>query len=47
MNPQRLIYAVGAPVLIWLFHLDNIARLLAGTERRLAPREGPSATPTD
>ncbi len=27
-------YAVAGPLLIWLFHHDNIARLLAGTERR-------------
>lgn len=30
-----LVYAVVAPALIWLFHLDNIGRLAAGTERRL------------
>ncbi len=29
------IYAVGSVALIWLFHGDNIARLLAGTERRI------------
>ncbi len=28
-------YAIGAAGLIWLFHLDNIQRLLAGTERRI------------
>lgn len=28
-------YAVGAAGLIWLFHIDNIQRLLAGTERRI------------
>jgi glycerol-3-phosphate acyltransferase PlsY len=28
------VFAVGGPLLIWLFHHDNIARLLAGTERR-------------
>jgi glycerol-3-phosphate acyltransferase PlsY len=27
-------YAVAGPLLIWLFHHDNIARLLAGKERR-------------
>lgn len=31
-------YAVGGPVLIWLFHADNIRRLLAGTERRIDDR---------
>ncbi len=28
-------YAVVGTALIWLFHLDNIRRLLAGTERKL------------
>lgn len=28
-------YAIAAAGLIWLFHLDNIQRLLAGTERRI------------
>ncbi len=32
--PAYYVFAVGGPVLIWLFHHDNIARLLAGTERR-------------
>jgi glycerol-3-phosphate acyltransferase PlsY len=27
-------YAVGAPLLVWLFHLDNIGRLLRGEERK-------------
>lgn len=29
---------IGAPALIWLFHLDNIQRLLAGTERTIDQR---------
>jgi len=28
-------YACAAPTLVWLFHIDNIQRLLAGTERKL------------
>jgi glycerol-3-phosphate acyltransferase PlsY len=32
------VYAVGSVALIWLFHRDNIARLLAGTERRIDQR---------
>ena len=32
--PADYVFAVGGPLLIWLFHHDNIARLLAGTERR-------------
>jgi glycerol-3-phosphate acyltransferase PlsY len=27
-------FSVGAPVLIWLFHLDNIGRLRRGEERK-------------
>ena len=33
--PAYLVYAVGGAVLIWLFHADNIHRLLAGQERRI------------
>jgi glycerol-3-phosphate acyltransferase PlsY len=33
-------YALGAAGLIWLFHIDNIQRLLAGTERRIEFRRG-------
>jgi glycerol-3-phosphate acyltransferase PlsY len=29
------VYAIGAAAMIWLFHIDNIQRLLAGTERRI------------
>jgi acyl phosphate:glycerol-3-phosphate acyltransferase len=35
---EYLVYALGGAVLIWLFHLDNIQRLLAGTERRIDER---------
>lgn len=35
MNPVYAVYAVAATGLIWLFHLDNIQRLLAGQERRI------------
>lgn len=31
-------YAAGAPVLVWLFHLDNIGRLLRGEERKFSSR---------
>jgi glycerol-3-phosphate acyltransferase PlsY len=33
--PAYLVYAVGGAALIWLFHADNIHRLLAGQERRI------------
>ena len=34
----HLIYAIGAPALIWYFHRDNIERLLAGQERTIDNR---------
>lgn len=36
-----LAYAVAGPLLIWLFHHDNIGRLLRGTERRVGERPIP------
>jgi glycerol-3-phosphate acyltransferase PlsY len=35
MNPAYAVYAVGGAAMIWLFHSDNIQRLLAGQERRI------------
>lgn len=32
--PQYIVYAVIGPALIWVAHLDNIDRLLHGTERK-------------
>jgi acyl phosphate:glycerol-3-phosphate acyltransferase len=37
MPPVYYLYGIGVPGLIWLFHADNIARLLAGKERRIGP----------
>jgi len=34
----HLIYALGAPALIWYFHRDNVERLLAGQERTIDHR---------
>ena len=42
LAPIYYIYGVGVPGLIWLFHHDNIQRLLSGKERRV----GPPGTPT-
>jgi glycerol-3-phosphate acyltransferase PlsY len=42
MPPIYFVYGIGVPGLIWLFHVDNIQRLLAGEERRIGPR-GPTA----
>jgi acyl phosphate:glycerol-3-phosphate acyltransferase len=33
--PIYYVYGIGVPALIWLFHADNIHRLLNGQERRL------------
>jgi glycerol-3-phosphate acyltransferase PlsY len=35
MPAEYVLYAIGAAALIWLFHLDNIQRLVAGRERRI------------
>jgi glycerol-3-phosphate acyltransferase PlsY len=40
-----LVYTLFGAALVWYAHRDNIARLLAGTERRFDPREGRSAAP--
>jgi acyl phosphate:glycerol-3-phosphate acyltransferase len=34
-EPLYAVYAAAAGGMIWLFHLDNIQRLLAGSERRI------------
>jgi glycerol-3-phosphate acyltransferase PlsY len=44
LAPIYFVYGVGVPGLIWLFHLDNIERLLRGQERQVGPSSGP-ATP--
>jgi len=43
------VYAVGVPGLIWLFHVDNIGRLLRGEERRVGrrPHASEAAEPKD
>jgi acyl phosphate:glycerol-3-phosphate acyltransferase len=35
LSPLYAVYAVAAAGMIWLFHLDNIQRLLSGSERRI------------
>jgi glycerol-3-phosphate acyltransferase PlsY len=44
LAPIYYVYGVAIPGLIWLFHADNIQRLLSGTERRLG-REGEPKEP--
>ena len=40
LPPIYYVYGIGVPGLIWLFHADNIERLVHGKERRLGPRGG-------
>ena len=42
LSPWYYVYAVGGAVLIWVFHVDNIQRLLAGQERRIGTPRDPS-----
>ncbi|MGD0409717.1 MAG: glycerol-3-phosphate 1-O-acyltransferase PlsY [Candidatus Limnocylindrales bacterium] len=44
LAPIYFVYGMGVPALIWLFHIDNIGRLLRGEERRIGRRSGPTAT---
>jgi acyl phosphate:glycerol-3-phosphate acyltransferase len=38
-QPAALLgFSIGAPVLVWLFHLDNIGRLLRGEERKFGSK---------
>ena len=38
LPPVLLVFAIGASALIWLFHLDNIGRLLRGEERKFGAK---------
>lgn len=38
LPPALLGFSIGAPALVWLFHLDNIGRLLRGEERKFGAR---------
>ncbi len=44
LPPIYLFYGIAAPGLIWLFHYDNIQRLLAGQERRFGSPPTPRAS---
>lgn len=41
LSPWYYLYAVGGTLLIFLFHADNIQRLLAGEERRIGTPRSP------
>ncbi|HSW42717.1 MAG TPA: glycerol-3-phosphate 1-O-acyltransferase PlsY [Patescibacteria group bacterium] len=38
LHPVLLAFAIGGALLIWLFHLDNIGRLLRGEERKFGAK---------
>jgi len=38
LPPALLVFAIGGAVLIWLFHLDNIGRLVRGEERKFGAK---------
>ena len=42
LPPIYYVYGIGVPGLIWLFHADNIQRLLAGQERRFGTPSRPA-----
>jgi glycerol-3-phosphate acyltransferase PlsY len=45
-DPWLYLYAAGGTLLVWLFHTDNIQRLLAGTERKIGtPAPPPPEAP--
>lgn len=44
LDDAWLLFTMGTVVIVWVAHRDNIARLLAGTERRIG--ESHAATPT-
>jgi glycerol-3-phosphate acyltransferase PlsY len=43
LPPIYFVYGIGVPGLIWLFHLDNIGRILRGEERRIGRRANAAA----
>ena len=44
-SPWLYLYAAGGTLLVWLFHTDNIQRLLAGTERKIGTPAEPAPEP--
>jgi glycerol-3-phosphate acyltransferase PlsY len=44
LAPIYYVYGVGVPGLIWVFHLDNIGRLLRGEERSIGRRSRAATT---
>ena len=45
LSPWLYLYAAGGTLLVWLFHTDNLQRLLSGTERKIGtPAPEPPTT---
>jgi len=38
LPPALLGFSIGAPVLVWLFHHDNVGRLVRGEERKFGAK---------
>jgi glycerol-3-phosphate acyltransferase PlsY len=38
LSPALLGFSIGAPVLVWLFHRDNVGRLVRGEERKFGAK---------
>jgi glycerol-3-phosphate acyltransferase PlsY len=47
LAPIYFVYGVGVPGLIWLFHHDNIGRLLRGEERQIGGRSNGASDASD
>lgn len=45
LDPWLYVYAVGGAGLVWVFHWDNIGRLLRGQERRIGAPRPPGERP--
>jgi acyl phosphate:glycerol-3-phosphate acyltransferase len=45
LDPGWLLYVIPGEIIVWVAHRDNIARLLAGTERKFEPGDRTPTTP--
>lgn len=44
VSVQQLLFLIGSPALVIIFHMDNIKRLLSGTERKIGQKVDTSTT---
>lgn len=47
LDAAWLLFTMGAVVIVWVAHRDNIARLMAGTERRIGEPRAPAPVSAD